>query len=214
MMSAKTLIRCGLVSSLLYVVIDIAAALSWPGYNYAAQAISEYGAVGAPTRSGVLLPFLLYNLLMLGFGIGVRVQAGLRATGSFLIAVGLIGLVATFFPMHMRGSPRDLSDTMHLVLTGLTVACIIGAIGSSARALGGGFFWYSVATIVIMLAFGLLAALQAPRLDAGLPTPGLGLFERINIDAWLLWAALLSIQLRNLRRPNPGSGSGVNLSRY
>lgn len=103
---------------------------------------------------------------------------------------------------------------MHLVLTGLTVACIIGAVGSLALTLGGGFHWFSAATIMIMLAFGLLAALQAPRLDAGLPTPGLGIFERINIGAWLIWAALLSIRLRDWRRPNPGNGSGVNLSRY
>lgn len=213
-MTAKILIRCGLVSSLLYLAIDIAAALAWPGYDYTAQAISEYGAIGAPTRPIVLLPFLFYDLLLLGFGAGVRAQAGLKATGSFIIAVGLIGLIATFFPMHMRGSPRDLSDTMHLVLTGLTVACIIGAVGSAALALGGGFRWFSAATIVIMLAFGLLAAIQAPRLDAALPKPGLAIFERINIGAWLLWAALLSIRLADWPRLSRGNGSGVSLSRY
>lgn len=200
-MPSKTLVRCGLASSLLYVAIDIAAALSWGGYDYSAQAISEYGAYGAPTRAYVLVPFLVYDLLLIGFGAGVRSYAGLRATGSLLIAVGLVGLVAAFFPMSLRGSPRELSDTMHIVLTGLTVACIVGAVATAAAALGGGFRWWSIATIAVMLGFGLLAALQAPDLAAAKPTPGLGLFERINIGAWLLWVALLSIRLRGMRHP-------------
>lgn len=213
-MRRKSLLRCGPASSLLYVVIDVAAALSWRGYDYAFQAISEYGAVGAPTRFYVLVPFLLYDLLTIAFGAGVCGYPGLRVAGSLLMAVGAIGLVATFLPMHLRGSPTDLSDTMHLVLTGLTVACIVGSVAFAAAALGGGFRWWSIAAIAAMLGFGLLAALEAPRLDAGLPTPGLGMFERINIGTWLLWVPMLSGRLRRAKRPAPQSGSGVNLGRY
>jgi hypothetical protein len=103
---------------------------------------------------------------------------------------------------------------MHLALTGLTVACIIGSVVFAAASLGGGFRWWSIAAIALMLGFGLLAAMEAPRLDAGLPTPGLGIFERINIGAWLVWVAMLSSKLRRIRRPAPMSGTGVNLGRY
>ena len=52
-MPPRLLLSCGLVSSLLYVATDICAALGWHGYDYTAQAISEYGAIGAPTRLSI-----------------------------------------------------------------------------------------------------------------------------------------------------------------
>lgn len=40
--------------------------------------------------------------------------------------------------------------------------------------------------------------LYAPRLAANLPTPGMGLLERIDLGAYLLWVAVLAVAL--LRR--------------
>lgn len=49
-MVRKALLVCGILSSLLYVAIDIYGALQFEGYSYASQAISELTAIGAPTR--------------------------------------------------------------------------------------------------------------------------------------------------------------------
>jgi hypothetical protein len=55
------------------------------------------------------------------------------------------------------------------------------------------FRLYSIATIVVVLAAGVMTSLGAPRLQANLPTPSLGVWERANIGAWLLWVAVLSL---------------------
>jgi len=132
-MPRSALLACGVLSSLLYVATDIFGALTWQGYHYASQAISELGAIGAPSRPYVSPLFLAYDLLLIAFGIGVRRGAGrasrLRVTGGALIAIGAVGLVATQFPMQMRGTPPALTDTMHIVLTAATVLCILLAAG-------------------------------------------------------------------------------------
>jgi hypothetical protein len=48
---------------------------------------------------------------------------------------------------------------------------------------------------VVLLVFGGLTFLEAPRLQANLPTPWIGLWERINISVFLLWVVMLSALL-------------------
>ena len=69
------------------------------------------------------------------------------------------------------------------------------AIGFGATAFGRRFRFYSIATIVVLLAFGVLTFLEAPRLQANLPTRWIGLWERINISAFLLWVVMLGAGL-------------------
>ena len=56
---------------------------------------------------------------------------------------------------------------------------------------------------MVLLVFGGLTFLEAPRLQANLPTPWIGLWERINISVFLLWIAVLATAL--LRTPNLGA---------
>lgn len=195
----RFLLTCGILSSLVYLVTDVAGALSWESYRYAAQSISELSAIGAPSRPVVVPLWLLYNLLLIGFGFGVRAEAPgrsyLAATGVALIATGVLGLIAAFFPMHVRGMGMTVTDAMHIALTATIVICILMAIGSAAISAGSAFRLYSIATLLAMLVFGTFAALDGPRIAANLPTPMLGVTERINVGAYLLWVALLALRL-------------------
>ena len=58
---------------------------------------------------------------------------------------------------------------------------------------------YSIATIVILAACGTLTTLNAPRIGANLPTPWVGVWERINISVFLLWVVVLAIILLRMR---------------
>ena len=49
-MVRKTLLGCGIVSSVLYVVTDVLGTLRYRSYSYADQTFSELTAQGAPTR--------------------------------------------------------------------------------------------------------------------------------------------------------------------
>jgi hypothetical protein len=46
-----------------------------------------------------------------------------------------------------------------------------------------------------LLVFGVLTFRDAPRIVANLPTPLIGVWERINIGVFLLWVVALAIAL-------------------
>ncbi len=73
------------------------------------------------------------------------------------------------------------------------------AIGFGAAAFGMRFRLYSIATLVILVVFGALTGMNGPRIAANLPTPWVGVWERINIGVFLLWVVALATAL--LRAP-------------
>lgn len=199
-MTRKVLLVCGILSALLYVGTDMAAAWLWEGYSFASQTISELMAVGAPTRPLLVALFSVYNPLVIALGLGVWLSAGSkrspRITGILLAAYGVVGQAGLLFaPMHLRGSRASATDTWHIILTGLLSLLILSSIGFGAFARGKAFRYYSLATILTLVIFGALAGMQGPRLAADLPTPRLGVLERLGIYASLLWTAMLAAVL-------------------
>lgn len=168
-------------------------------------------AIAAPTRPLLILLFTTYNLLVIAFGVGIwRIyfQRKLRIIATLFIGYAIIGLVTLlFFPMHQRGAEKTISDTMHIVLTIVTVILTLLLIGMAAPLYGNKFRVYSITTIVILLLFGVLAGSNAPRLAAQQSTPWLGITERVNIYTYLLWVAVLAVTLLKQER------AAVNISK-
>jgi hypothetical protein len=197
--------------------MDVLAALSWPEYDYRSQAISELSAIGAPTAD-LLAPFqTLYSILLVAFGGGVWLAAGngrsLRWCGGFIIALASLGIGWAFFPMNLRGVERGFTDFMHLVMGGLSMLFIVLAIVTGAATFGRGFRVYSAVTLLALLTFGYLMGLDTPRVAADLPTPWLGVNERIMMGSWLLWMGVLSVKLlreSRLRQPAMFTRSAVH----
>ncbi len=211
--SLRILLICGIVSSLYYVVLNIIVAMQWDAYRVASQTVSELSAIGAPTRPLWVVLCLGYTLLLAGFGWGVRAFSAdnrlLRTAGALIVANAIIGL--EWPPMHLRevlaAGGASLTDTLHIVWTAVTVLLTIAAIGLAATALGKRFRLYSIATVMVMLTFGTLTGMDAPRMQANLPTPWIGVWERIAIAAQILWIAALGTSLLRLR--NRAGGTGV-----
>jgi hypothetical protein len=197
LMGRKLLFICGILSSLVYVAANVVGALRWKGYDVLSQTISELSALGAPSRSAWVPLGIAYGVLLIAFGAGIDVYAcerrGLRIVGTLLIAIGAFGLF--WPPMHLRGSTATLTDTSHIVWASITSVLILVTIGFGARAFGTRFRIYSVATLVALVVFGGLSFAYAPRLAANQPTPWLGLIERLNLGAYLLWVAVLASRL-------------------
>jgi hypothetical protein len=197
------LFACGAASSLTYLAIDLYSSWVYPGYRFADQAVSELSAIGAPTRPLWLVVGMAYNLLLLAFASGVWTAARgkwtLRVTALLLAAIAVLGGIAGLLaPMHQRGTQTSLTDTVHVIYAAVTVVCTLAAIGCAAAALRGPFRVYSLATIGLLLAAGMAAFAQGPRIPTGGPTAWFGVLERINIYGYLLWVALLGVTL--LRR--------------
>jgi hypothetical protein len=202
-MPTKLLLGCGILAPLLYIISDGLAALAWNGYSYLDQTVSETFAVDAPTRALVVSRLLIYSVLMIAFGAGVRHAAGsrrrLRVAGTLFIALGMVDLVGPFTPMHLRdvlaSGGGTVTDVLHIALASVDVLLIVCILGFGAWAFGGQFRIYSWLTIVVVLVFGAWAGLDGPRMQANLPTPWVGLRERISIFAFMLWVAVLAVAL-------------------
>jgi hypothetical protein len=206
-MVTKILLLCGILSSLLYVATDIFAAMSWEGYSYTSQSISELSAIGAPTRPLWIAMLFLYNPLLIAFGIGVWLSAGrkrgLRITGILLAVWGIIGFVWMFFPMHLRGAIGSATDTMHLILAGVTVLLLALFIWFGSGARGKCFRLYSILTILALLVFGALVGQQAPLVAAQLPTPWIGVMERVSVYSPELWVLVFGVVLLRTQSAAP-----------
>jgi hypothetical protein len=194
----KALLVCGIASSLLYAVMIWA--IRYEGYSLISQVPSELTAIGAPTQRLWALLAPVYTLLVAAFGWGIWRSAGrhrpVRIMGGLILVYASLGILWPFAAMHQRevlaAGGGTLSDTMHVVLGGVTVFLMFLALGFGAAAFGARFRLYSIASIVVLLAFGALTFLEAPRREANLPTPWIGLWERINISTFLLWVVVLA----------------------
>jgi hypothetical protein len=86
---------------------------------------------------------------------------------------------------------------MHLVLGGVSSALFFLTIGVGAFVFGRSFRLYSIATIAALLLFGWLMGMQTPDVGDNVPTPWLGVWERIAIEGSILWeAAFAAVLLR------------------
>ena len=218
----KATLVSGILSSLLFVAVNIIVPLQWQEYNPASQTPSELTAIGAPTRTLWTVLATPYTFLMLAFAWGVWKSAGnnrrLRIAGGLLLAYGGLGFLWPFAPMHLRetlaAGVGTFSDTLHIALGAVTQILYLLALGMTAVALGKRFRVYSIVTFILVLAFGVLTFLEAPGVAKNQPTPLIGVWERINIGLFLLWVAVLSIVLLQREKQNksvtrPSSGTSI-----
>jgi multimeric flavodoxin WrbA len=199
----RVLLACGALSTVLYVAMNVFVPMQWESYSSVSQTISELSAIGAPTRS-LWIPFgALYAVLVTAFGWGVwttaRGNRPLRVVGVLMLVYGLSGFAWFFAPMHLRGNTATLTDVMHLVLGGATSLLYMLALGFGAAALGKRFRLYSLATMAVLVMTGILTGLEAPGIGQNLPTPWIGVWERMSLGAAMLWLAVLSVALLRAR---------------
>jgi Protein of unknown function (DUF998) len=218
----KVLLGCGIAYGVLYIIAnDVIAATLYDGYSRISQAVSELSATGAPTKTFLTVVGPFFSLLLIGFGVGIWRSAGrkrsLKIAGVLVIAHGAMSVLWMFAPMSQReviaAGEATSADTMHLVLSAATGLLVNAYVAATAVGFRWAFRLYSAITIAIALLFGLLSA-QVDKIQAGDPTPYMGLLERIGIGAWLLWMAALATVLVRTRSDAPKvtvRGTGTEL---
>jgi hypothetical protein len=200
------LLSCGIVAALLYVSMTLFVGLLWEGYSVVSGVPSELSAIGAPTRLLWTGLGAVYGALMVAFGWIVWKSAppnrALRVVGALLMAHTVFGQF--WPPMHQRAvlaaGGGTLTDTLHLVWAAITGVFFMLMVGFGAAALGKRFRAYSIVTAVIVLACGAVTGTYASQVQADLPTPWAGVWERISIATFMAWIAVLATAL--LRAPN------------
>lgn len=197
-------LACGVFSALFYAAMLIVVPLAWSEYSSASQTVSELSAIDAPTRPLWVPLGLVWTLLYGAFGWGVwragESNRALRIAGGSIVVAAVVGIF--WPPMHLREvlavGGGTLTDTLHIAWTAANGVFTLVAMAFGAAALGRGFRIYSIVSIAVVLVAGVMASMDASQLQANLPTPWVGVWERVNIAAWLLWVATLSVVL--LRR--------------
>jgi len=205
----RPLLTCGILASVLYVAMTLCVGLLWEGYSIVSGVPSELSAIGAPTRPLWMVLGGVYAGLMVAFGWIVWKAAppnrALRVVGALLMAHTVFGQF--WPPMHQRAvlaaGGGTLTDTLHLAWAAVTGVFFMFIVGFGAAALGKRFRIYSVATIAIVLLCGAVTGTYASRIQADLPTPGAGIWERVSIATFMAWIAVLATAL--LRGPRVGT---------
>ena len=95
--------------------------------------------------------------------------------------------------MDVRGTVESPRDALHIITTIVMSMFIVAVMAFGAFAHGTRFRLYSFATIATVIVFGVWAGLLARPMPG--PTPWLGLAERVNIYATMLWVAVLAVSL-------------------
>lgn len=212
----SVLLVCGILAAVLYVAMI--TAIRYDGYSPISQVPSELTAIGSPTRTLWAWLGWVYLILILAFGWGLWKSAGtnrpLRIVGALLLVSGLFGFLWPFAPMHQREvlavGGGTFGDTLHEILGIGTVLLFVVTVGFGAAAFGRRFRVYSIGTLVIAFVFGMLTGLESPRLAANLPTPYIGLWERISIAVYMIWLMVLAIALLRMKATATQGAGGAS----
>ena len=200
-MLRKSLLTCGILSMLWYVVINIIVPIQYQGYDIPSQTVSELSAINAPTREFWFILCIFYSLLFIAFGLGIWLSANGSGKLRFAAIVILFDAIFGFFwpPMHRReiiaAGGGTLTDTLHLVWAFVHLVLMLLMIGLGSATFGRAFRFFSIAIVLVFLVFGTLTAKESTGIEANLPTPHVGIWERINIGAYMLWVIVFAILL-------------------
>lgn len=201
------MLTCGILAGVLYVAMTLFVGLLWDEYCITDQTISELSAIGAPTRPLWMVLGTLYTGLFVAFGWIVWTTAppnrALRVVGMVLMIHGAFGWI--WPPMHQRevlaASGPTLSDTLHIAWAIMTGIFFLFETVFAAAAFGRRFRAYCIATIVVVMACGAITGTYTSQMQADLPTPWLGVWERVSSTAYMLWIAVLAaVLLRQSRQ--------------
>lgn len=201
------LLAAGIAAALVSAAMNVVVPLQNPDYDWTSQTVSELSAVDAPTRPLWLGWGVLYSLLFLAFGFGVwhwrKDSRALKVAGVSLVVAAILGLY--WPPMHQRevlaSGGGTLTDTLHIAWTIAWGVLTMTAMIATAIPLGRGFRIYTVITLAVLLGAGVMTSLSTERMVSDLPTPGMGVWERVDFLAFLLWLIVAPLALVKERRP-------------
>ena len=191
-MSTKWFWYAGIGAVVMYIFATIYGGYLYPNYSHISQDISQLTSTKSPIRDLMNPIFLFYNLLVIGFGIGLYKfdKNNLsRLASVFIIVIGVLGAIVLLFPINTRGTSITFVGIMHIVLIS-----IISLLSISANLL----FWttYKKSNFRLMAKISLVAGIAflvaGPIAATNVTSPYAGLFERITIGIFLLWIVTIS----------------------
>lgn len=197
----KTLLACGLFSTIWYVIVNITFPLLDNDYSAFSMTISELSAKGTITRTLWVLLSMPYPLLLAAFGWGILRTAAnnraMRRAGATVLIFSVLNLY--WPPMHQRtviaGGGGTLTDALHIAWSIAAIILMLFMMGFGAAAMKGKFRIFTLAIVIIFIVAGVFIGTGSAAMAANEPTPFLGIWERISIASVMLWIGFFSVSL-------------------
>ncbi len=209
----RLLLACGVIGSLLNIVVLLILGATRPYYNawQMPDSLLQLGDGGWMQSTN----YIVSGVLLLGFAIGLRrvLRTGRGSTWGPIL-LGIYGFtfiaIGPFVSDPMMGYPpgvpstTTVQGTIHnlfgqLQFISLIAACFLLRRLDAADPDERGWAWYSIATGLLVAASDVAFVFTVKVLDGG---PA-GLIERIGIIASGIWIALLALRL--MRKKEKGS---------
>jgi len=210
----ELLLLAGVAAVVGYAIRDVLSGVLYDGYSWADQAISELSAFGSPVRPLMVAVILVHNVLLLAFGVGilrVATRRSLRWIGILqVVDLVIVGLTThTIWAMSSRDLETGFNDTMHIASSAVFSVLVVAMMVLSAVAYRGWFRAYAVATVAVVMGFGMASAVAMQGIEQN-DTPWAGAFERINAYAYFAWLAVLALMVVRHELPRGRGGAASN----
>ncbi|MDF0731552.1 DUF998 domain-containing protein [Pseudomonas entomophila] len=209
----RALLALGLVIPLWLCTGVALTALAYPGYSHLEQAMSQLGAVGAPTHgfSAWVNNYPLGVLFVL-FALGVArrfADSPLALLSAALILLhGLASFATGYFACDQGCAPAQPSASQQLhnlagwvMFVSVTVACALWGLLGKRMLASRAFGLFSVACVVLSIAT--VAMMARAMADGQL----FGAYQRLNYTVSVVWIAGLAVFSLGGRGAWHGSGA-------
>jgi len=200
-LKSRTLILCGILSPILYILATIIGGLLIPEYSHIKNAVSELIQSGAPNKLLLVTLMVISSISTILGCLGIILTHKKRinklvTTGIILILInGLLGLLTyTIFPQDPIHAPMTLPGIMHIVIVAISalitiVSPLLVGFGICRNEGWESFKLYSIISVlIIFIAGGLTPFIILKEI------PLMGLIQRIAIGAYFQWFIVLSIK--------------------
>lgn len=197
----KSLALCGILGPIIYILALVIGNILDPSYSQIGKTVSELIEQGAPNRDLLNSIFIVYNILLIPFALGMyyNLKKGWARNVIFiaLIINGVLGVAWTlFFPLDVGGKSISMTGQLHLIVGALVVPLIFAlelSFWRSARkdSCWQGYGKFSLVIFAITLVFGFTTV-------AFINSDYRGLLERITTGSFLFWVDVLALRLYSL----------------
>jgi hypothetical protein len=132
-LALKLSLLSGIISPILYICIDIIGILSWKGYNYVSQSISDLPGIGSPIRNIMVPLYVICYIFLLFFGLGVffidSESRYLQLIGSLITLNAIFSVGGLIFAKYLAEAINSTNNKKNtLVMFFAVLFLVIGII--------------------------------------------------------------------------------------
>lgn len=189
----------GLAAAIVYVLTIIIGGKLWPGYTIY-QAVSELTLPTSPHRVPIIFSLVLFNILLLQYGIVIGKNLSHNRWFSFSSAVytmtAVAGLLMAYFPMDAPHTGFTSQGFIHRWMATNAIAGTVLIVCCSTIA------FYQMKTLRPLARWSLLFAIAIALTALGVwisalrLSPAFGSFQKSSLGLFMIWLGWTSLELR------------------